>query len=416
MLTIHSSSFFIANFPPALLRSKIYAADPSTAQAKRKQKQARNRQAPCIVSWCLRRLPGPQAEGGGRIDMNERTNRKAKLLGKDFIQPEHSAGTTASYPALQLVQNEQRFYFTTIPASDIFPYCFVLRRDESGVEGFQRALDSGRARDIASYLDNSVGSIPTNIVLSAQESACLQYLPRTKTIKYSRRPSGFLVLDGQHRLFGYGLTKKKHRVPVAIYEGLSRREEAALFIDINTNQRGVPAALLLDIKQVAERETQTEANLRSLFNRLNEDKDSALRGLLSAAKSVAGKISRVTFNRAVKDILDDSVMIKLSEGKQYELLRGFLNAVERTLKNKSLLTKSSYFEAFCGIFTEVLRLSLTKHREFKPSSLEDVLSGIANIDLEAVLARGRTKISKATVLPILKQALGGQLEIREDMV
>lgn len=357
-----------------------------------------------------------RSDNGRMSLMKKNPERKTKLSDVELVQAEHPTGTTASYPALQLIQNDQRFYFTTIPASDIFPFAFVLRRDDSGVEGFQRALDSGRARDIASYLDNSIGSIPTNIVLSAQESADLQYIRRTKSIKYRRKSAGFLVLDGQHRLFGYGLAKKKHRVPVAIYEGLSRKEEAALFIDINTNQRGVPAALLLDIKQVAERESQSEATLRKIFNQLNDDKDSALRGLLSASKSVSGKISRVSFNRAVKEILDDAVMTKLSEAKQYELLRSFFNSVERNLKNKSLLTKSSYFEAFCGVLTEVLRLALTKHRNFKPEALDDVLSGISTIDLEAVLARGRTKISKATVLPILKQALGGQLEIREDMV
>jgi hypothetical protein len=60
---------------------------------------------------------------------------------------------------------------------------------------------------------------------------------------------------------GCGVIQKfpvKHRVLVAKYEGLSRAEETKLFIDINTNQRGAPAALLLDIKQLDQIKTAKE--------------------------------------------------------------------------------------------------------------------------------------------------------------
>src|SRR5580700_4418019 len=76
----------------------------------------------------------------------------------------------------------------------------VAGRQEDPKEGFQRRLDYQRARDIARYLDDSVGSIPTNIVLSAQPEAEVQYNSKSKLIKFRRLPKGFLVLDGQHRL------------------------------------------------------------------------------------------------------------------------------------------------------------------------------------------------------------------------
>src|SRR5205085_1280055 len=108
-------------------------------------------------------------------------------------------------------------------------------------QGFQRTLSEVRADDISRYLSSGNGSIPTNVVLSAQPSAEFAYNPRSKTISFSRVERAFLVLDGQHRLWGYSKSPVKHRVPVAIYDGLTRSEEAKLFIDINTNQRGVPA-------------------------------------------------------------------------------------------------------------------------------------------------------------------------------
>lgn len=222
----------------------------------------------------------------------------------EFIQSSHKKGSFASFAAVPMAQNNHKFYITTIPAEDIFPYCFVARREEEPILGFQRNLNLERAKDIAKYLDNSQGSIPTNIVLSAQETAEVTYKSKNKTLQYKREPKSFLVLDGQHRLYGYGLTRKKHRIPVAIYEGLSRKEEASLFIDINTNQKGVPASLLLDIKQVAEREDEKEATLRLIFDKLNSKSDSPLNGLLSPMKSASGKISRVTFNKAMGPIID----------------------------------------------------------------------------------------------------------------
>lgn len=334
----------------------------------------------------------------------------------DFVSPLFEEGTTASYPVLPLEQNKQKFYFATMPVADIFPYCFVVRRQEDPTAGFQRELNGERARSISAYLDRSVGSIPTNIVLSAQPDAEVQYKSRNKTLSYKRHPRAFLVLDGQHRLFGYGLTKKKHRVPVAIYEGLTRADEAALFIDINTNQRGVPASLLLDIKQVAERENETERKLRVVFDRLGKDAESPLNGLTSAARSLPGRISRVTFNRGMRDVLENPVMVRLSEDKQYQLLKNYLRAVEHHLKGAKVLRKSAYFEAFCDLFAEVVRLSMGKMHDLKYESLLEILSPVGNFDIQQIATRGRTKITKGAIYPVLKTAICEHVEVTEDMV
>ncbi len=325
-------------------------------------------------------------------------------------------GSTTSYPALALEQNGQKFYFATIPKEDVFPFCYVAGRDEDPKEGFQRSLDYNRARDIARYLDDSIGSIPTNVVLSAQPDAKLEYSSKSKLIKFRRLPKGFLVLDGQHRLYGYGLTTKKHRIPVSIYVGLSKKEEVSLFIDINTTQRGVPAALLLDIKHLAERENLLEKELRTLFDYLASEPDSPVHGLLSPSQSARGKIARPTFNRAVEPALKSQVMDQLPSAKRFLLFKNYLKAVEGCLSESRLLALSAYFEAFCALFDEVLRLARERFSNYKPESLAKVLAPVKSIDLARISSGGRTKITKTIIIPVLKQTLSGQITVDESMI
>lgn len=290
-----------------------------------------------------------------------------------LLKSNHVEGSTASYPALRMEQNNQKFYFTTMPKADIFPFCYVADRNEDPAKGFQRVLDITRAKDISKYLDESRGSIPTNIVLSAQPEAEFKYDSSKKTLKFKRCPKSFLVLDGQHRLYGYGLTQKDHRVPVAIYEGLSKQAEVALFIDINTTQRGVPAALLLDIKHLAERESVEEAQLREMFDAIGSQTDSPLYGLTSASQSARGRIARPSFNKAVQPLIRIAVMEQLPREKRFELFKNYLRAVDQTLADPKLLRIAAYFESFCAIFDEVLRLSRERHSNYKLESLAKVL-------------------------------------------
>jgi DGQHR domain-containing protein len=123
--------------------------------------------------------------------MVERRQRRAE---KRTLVP---SGLRISLPGLLVTQNKHRFYFATIPVDALFPSCFVTRRDEEPVAGFQRALNESRAADIARYLADGSGSIPSNIVLSAQEIADFSYTNKTKSVSFRPNPRAFLVLAGR---------------------------------------------------------------------------------------------------------------------------------------------------------------------------------------------------------------------------
>ena len=169
-----------------------------------------------------------------------------------------------SYTAILVPQGDVRFYTLAMPTTVLAQTCVVDDYRGNPLDGFQRTLDEKRAKEIAAYI-NAGHTIPTAIVLSAQPEAELRYARKTRTLKFKVTPASFLVLDGQHRVYGFNFCKPL-RVPVVIYNNLTRQEEAKLFMDINTKQRPVPSELLLAIKRLAATETPPEKLRRDVFD------------------------------------------------------------------------------------------------------------------------------------------------------
>ena len=123
-----------------------------------------------------------------------------------------------SFGSVSLVrQGDHKFYSLTLPSELLAETCYVVDRTEDPIEGFQRELDEKRAKEIATYIDSGLGTIPSSIVLSAQEDAELVYNSSKKSISFKSLRNAFLIIDGQHRVYGFMHAKKAFRVPVIIY-------------------------------------------------------------------------------------------------------------------------------------------------------------------------------------------------------
>lgn len=109
-------------------------------------------------------------------------------------------------------------------------------------------------------------------MLSAQACASLRYDLEKGVVEFQPEPRAFLIIDGQHRVYGFKLAKKSVSTPVIIYDKLSRAQECHLFMDINTKQKPVPNELLLDIRRLSEVETKTDALFHSVFDLLTLEK------------------------------------------------------------------------------------------------------------------------------------------------
>ncbi|MFO1249145.1 MAG: DGQHR domain-containing protein [Alphaproteobacteria bacterium] len=288
-----------------------------------------------------------------------------------------NTGDRLRYSVSLVQQGKNQFYTLTMPSDVLSRTCRVSTRAEDPIKGFQRELDEKRAIEIAEYVDAG-GTIPNSIVLSAQPEAKLQIVGRGKTVEFSDVKGAFFMLDGQHRVYGFSKARTRLRVPVVIYNNLTRKDETKLFIDINTKQRPVPNALLLDIKSLAEIETDSEATLREIFDDFDKKPTSALKSLTSRHETSSGKINRVTFNSAVKPLL--AQFPSRSPDGIYEILNNYLSAVATHLADRAsepLLGKPVIFRAFVGLFHPVAtRVKDKFDGQYSAGNFESVLAPI----------------------------------------
>jgi DGQHR domain-containing protein len=279
------------------------------------------------------------------------------------------------FSASLIRQGKHRLFTCTIP-SDILAECsFVSTRDEDPKLGFQRLLDKNRALEIAKYIDSGLGTIPSSIVVSAQPNAKFKELGGGKTIEFEFNPKSLLILDGQHRVYGFSMAKSVVRIPVVLYNGLSRVEESRLFIDINTKQRPVPNELLLDIKSLAQYETLDEAYLNDLFNLFNSNSSSPLLGILSPSKKVTGKINRVSFNTSLKPIL--SAFVDKESDEAFKTLAPYIEAfiwgLKKT-KSEKRITNPTVLRSIMLFFPEVAQRVKDKFGKYSFKAFEEILT------------------------------------------
>jgi DGQHR domain-containing protein len=170
------------------------------------------------------------------------------------------------------------------------------------------------------------------------------------------------------------------RVPVLIYNNLKKSEEVRLFMDINTKQRPVPSELILDIKRMAETEKDHEKLFRSIFDLFQKESDSPLFGLLSPAERKSGKISRTTFNAALKPILE--TFEDTDAEYAYDVLKAYLNVWKSALRAKEAennIVNPTLFRAIVQFFPSVVEKVTDRHGDkFTVENFDEVLSTFFN--------------------------------------
>ena len=292
-----------------------------------------------------------------------------------------------------ITQGEHKFYSGTMEIELIAVTCSTNPREDDPDQGFQRTLDESRARSIADYIRGG-GTIPSSIILSAQPESELTYNSKNKTITFNEVQSSFLILDGQHRVYGFRKLLNegvKYRVPVIIYNDLTPIQEARIFIDINTLQRPVPKELLLDIRRLADRESDDERMLDELFTSFETEPDSYLLNKLSRFDKQRGKISKVTFYDSMKPMLKEFNIS--STERLYRIINAFLLAANDISEDHQFdlaaaITKATLFKLLLAHSRAIITIisdnnsadidKISEHKKYLIRSLPGSFQDIAN--------------------------------------
>jgi len=168
--------------------------------------------------------------------------------------------------AYQIKTDKKTFYIFFLPVEVLLRLVYV-RRLRGGAKGaFQRWVKPDRIKEIGEEFLNKGGFFPNSIILSFSSVDDRGKLPlftgkklaflqspkncpvRVGKIKVPLIYSSALLVDGQHRLYGFAKAssriRKMQALCCAAFVGLTPKEEAKLFVDINSNAKPVPPEIL----------------------------------------------------------------------------------------------------------------------------------------------------------------------------
>lgn len=321
-----------------------------------------------------------------------------------------------TFPVIPITYNDTTIYISVISSKTLFATSRVSRADEDKEKGYQRLLNKKRAKEIADYI-NQGNVIAGAIILSAQKTAQLKFDDKNKNLTYSLASDSFIVIDGQHRL--YGAHESGQDIPLAVYifANLDLKEEVQYFLDINTTQRGIPPTLQLELTKFnAEPESKEDIRKR-LFDELNNRPDSPLSGRMSPTKSTPGKLSHVPFKNAIDSILETALFKKMSLEDKVKLLINFLLAIEDVLiescGDSKKLTNAAFFQALFGAFGDICELVMMKFGNYQRESFLDITQSIGNIDWNQYKGTNKQIIKELT--EEIRQQIVTRVELKEGL-
>lgn len=183
--------------------------------------------------------------------------------------------------AVHIQQRNNAFYLTKLRVKDLVRISYVAQRGVSNEEGaVQRILNRVRIAGVREFAEAG-GDFPNSIVLNwTSEKRKLKF--KDGHVVIPLEPDLAQIVDGQHRVAGLreGLkadsTLGNLEIPIAIYEGLTTKKCADIFLSINTEQKPVARSLVFDLYGVASGYVVDEPSLRAkdIADKLHNDENS----------------------------------------------------------------------------------------------------------------------------------------------
>ncbi len=193
-------------------------------------------------------------------------------------------------PAIYGGKGKEKYWSFIIQPEKLLQIAYIHHRRgtrEERLSSYQRMLEKTRLEKIDRFISKG-GYFPNNVIINFTKKPRFDKKAEVGDIVYGILTfppyyASAWVIDGQHRLYGYANNKKKSTatVPVLAFDSLDVKDQANLFVEINREQKKVPANLLWDLYPdiYSDSEDEKQQHLRTIslvVKKLNSDSDSPL--------------------------------------------------------------------------------------------------------------------------------------------
>ncbi|HYR88911.1 MAG TPA: DGQHR domain-containing protein [Terriglobia bacterium] len=255
---------------------------------------------------------------------------------------------------LSRVKFTSRFYFEgdTIEAEadEDDPIAKFIGSVERTEKAFQRLLSRRKVRDIVNFYESAETqpAIPGSVLLFSEDVLKFRPLGQYQSVGDLEDPkSGFLIIDGQHRLAGlhfYGARNEslldEIEVPCVIFDGKTGDFAAEMFVTINSTQTRINRSHLVDLLDRISRtddETRLAANVvKKLYEEDSSPLQYKINRLGGRSRQEKWILQAELFNEIKKLIIqNDKLFMKDFRGKTdraFELIADYLKAVRSVME------------------------------------------------------------------------------------
>ena len=255
---------------------------------------------------------------------------------------------------LNRVRFTSRFYFEgeTIEADagEDDPIAKFIGKVERSEKAFQRLLSRRKVREIVNFYESAETqpAIPGSVLLFSEDVLKFRRLGQYESIGDLEDPkSGFLIIDGQHRLAGLQFFGAKNpglldqiEVPCVIFDGKTGDFAAEMFVIINSTQTRINRSHLIDLLDrisASDDETRLAAQVvRKLYEEDSSPLQYKINRLGGRSKQEKWILQAELFNEIKKLVVqNEKLFMKDLRGKPdraFELVSDYLKAVRTVME------------------------------------------------------------------------------------
>jgi DGQHR domain-containing protein len=285
-----------------------------------------------------------------KLQRDERLRLLSEIAKEVRNQPEVSC-----VQAIRLYQKGIEMYIGKMKAKEILRLFEIDKFEEEELTGYQREAYKERTSELVEYLDGCPVAVMPGLLVSLRESRFVSKEGDIGILEIPNRRGSLWIIDGQHRLGGFGrirdkfLFERKSNVSPSFYLSLMNYELPVVFIDVRKATEKVSSGKKrkkLDIKpEDLERavffivnKTQKGINPSLKDALLYRIKMGGIEGIPALEKEswrIHAAFIGIMLNRDIESPLKDRINIsgKREQGKPIRL-NSFVSSLEKLFRDK----------------------------------------------------------------------------------